>query len=277
MRLICKIRFCFVSMFFLPLIAMGDELSPYSPAFFLSPYQVEWDTNLGYTHSNYTVNSPVLKNSANSVSSNAYQGLSIGLPENFAVGISDLYVHPIIDNPLNAYAPTGGFKNPVFSGSKIWGLGTPTLFKLNASVQPNTGVKAGLTTYNFGATGIYQGNDGWVASLNVYETVNDGGDGGTATAVAMVSKQFGKYLANASVGAARFPSVLMTNAYTAPSYGYSGTIELSCQILDQAWIGASYSIGSTTNTYTQYVYYTSITSNNRLLYNAYGLSLKVLF
>lgn len=277
MPLIFKIRLWFIGALLMPCIAIADEPSPYSPAFFLSPYQIEWDTNVSYTHTNYTINSPILKNSANSVSSNALQGLSLGLPDNFSVGISDLYVHPIIDNPLNVYSPTGGFKNPVISASKLWGLNATTQLKLNASVQPNTGVKAGLTTYNFGATGIYSGADDWAASFGINETINDGSDGGTTTAVALLSKKVGSYLINVSAGAARFPSSLLLTGYVATSYGYSGAIEISRAILDNAWLGVNYSIGSTTNTYTQYLYSQSIPANNRLLYNSVGMSLKVLF
>jgi len=197
------------------------------------------------------------------------------LPENFAIGITELYVYPTITNPLNPNAATLGFKNPVLSGSKIWGLNTPMLFKIFASVQPNTGVKAGVTTYNLGASGIMIGNDGWVYSLGLTETTNDAGNGGTATVVGTVSKTIGSYLINASVGAARFPSILVSSGYIASSYGYSGTVELSRQILDQAWLGINYSIGSTTNTYTQN--FMQIPYNNRTLYNSVGMSLKVLF
>lgn len=277
MRLVLNSRFSLLCGLLLPLVALGAELSPYSPAFFLSPYQVEWDSSISYTHSNYTIVSPILKNSSTSVSSNATQGLSIGLPDNYAVGISDVYVHPIMGNPLNPYVPTGGFKNPVISASKIWDLNTRTQLKLNASVQPNTGVRAGLTTFNFGATGICSGADDWAASFGVYETFNDGSDGGTTTAIALLSKKVGSYLINASTGAARFPSSLLLTGYVATSYGYSGTLEVSRAILDNAWLGVNYSIGSTTNTYTQYLYSYSIPANNRLLYNSVGMSLKVLF
>jgi hypothetical protein len=277
MRFVLNIRLSLFCGLLLPLVAVGAELSPYSPAFFLSPYQVEWDSSISYTHSNYTIVSPILNNSSSSVSSNATQGLSIGLPDNYAVGISDVYVHPIMDNPLNSYVPTGGFKNPVISANKLWDLNSKTQLKLNASVQPNTGVKAGLTTYNFGATGIYSGTDDWVASFSVNETVNDGSDGGTATAIALLSKKVGAYLINASAGASRFPSSLMLTGYAATSYGYAGTLEISRSILDNAWLGINYSIGSTSNTYTQYLYSTSIPANNRLLYNSVGMSLKVLF
>jgi len=258
-----------------PCFAQSGQTSPYSPSFFLSPYQVEWDSSIGSTHTNYTINSPLLKNSANSIANNASQGLSIGLPDNFAIGVTELYVYPVVTNPLNPNAATLGFKNPVLSGNKIWGLDTNSLFKIFGSVQPNTGVKAGLTTYNFGATGIYIGSDAWEASLSVNETVNDGGDGGTATVVATVSKKVSAYILNASVGAARFPSILMSTGYVATSYGYSGTLELSRQILDQAWLGINYSIGSTTNTYTQN--FMLIPFNNRTLYNSVGMSLMVLF
>jgi hypothetical protein len=277
MRLVLNIRFSLLSGLLLPLVALGAELSPYSPAFFLNPYQVEWDSSISYTQSNYTIVSPILNNSSSSVSSNVTQGLSIGLPDNYAVGISDVYVHPIMDNPLNPYVPTGGFKNPVISANKLWDFNSKTQLKLNASVQPNTGVKAGLTTYNFGATGIYSGTDDWVASFGVNETVNDGSDGGTATAIALLSKKLGAYLINASAGASRFPSSLMLTGYAATSYGYAGTLEISRAILDNAWLGINYSIGSTSNTYTQYLYSYSIPANNRLLYNSVGASLKVLF
>ena len=259
----------------MPSLVLAGELSPYSPAFFLSPYQVEWDSSVGTTHTNYTINSPVLKNSANSVTNNATQGLSIGLPENYAIGITELYVYPVVSNPLNPNAATLGFKNPVLSGAKIWGLDTSSLLKISATVQPNTGVKAGLTTYNFGATGIFIGSDDWVASVGINETVNDGGDGGTATVVGTISKKIGAYMLNASAGASRFPSVLMTTGYAATSYGYAGTLELSRQILNQAWLGVNYSIGSVANTYTQN--FMSIPFNNRTLYNSAGVSLKVLF
>jgi hypothetical protein len=277
MRLVLNIRFSLFCGLLLPLVALGAELSPYSPAFFLSPYQVEWDSSISYTHSNYTIVSPILKSSSSSVSSNATQGLSIGLPDNYAVGISDVYVHPIMDNPLNPYVPTGGFKNPVISASKLWDLNAKTQLKFNASVQPNTGVRAGLTTYNFGAIGIYSGANDWAASFGVNETINDGSDGGTTTAIALLSKKVGAYLINASAGAARFPSSLLLTGYVATSYGYSGTLEVSRAILDNAWLGVNYSIGSTTNTYTQYLYSQSIPVNNRLLYNSVGMSLKVLF
>jgi len=275
MALIARIWLISLTAFAVPCIAQSGETSPYSPSFFLSSYQVEWDSSVGTTHTNYTINSPVLKNSANSIANNATQGLSIGLPENFAIGVTELYVYPVVTNPLNPNAATLGFKNPALSGSKIWGLDTSSLFKISGSVQPNTGVKAGLTTYNFGATGIFIGSDDWIASLGVNETVNDGGDGGTATVVATVSKKISAYILNASIGAARFPSILMSTGYVTTSYGYSGTLELSSQILDQAWLGINYSIGSTTNSYTQN--FMLIPFNNRTLYNLAGISLKVLF
>lgn len=275
MALIKRIWLIPFAVFTAPCFSQGSQTSPYSPSFFLSPYQVEWDSSIGSTHTNYTINSPLLKNSANSIANNATQGLSIGLPDNFAIGVSELYVYPVITNPLNPNAATLGFKNPVLSGSKIWGLDTNSLFKISGSVQPNTGVKAGLTTYNFGATGIFIGNNDWITSLGINETVNDGGDGGTATVIATISKKISSYILNASVGAARFPSILMSTGYVATSYGYSGTLELSRQILDQAWLGINYSIGSTTNTYTQN--FMSIPFNNRTLYNSGGVSLKVLF
>jgi len=274
MSLSQKRYFYLLAIAVIPVLAQADELSPYSPAFFLSPYQVEWDSNLGSTHTNYSISSPILKNSANSIATNISEALSIGLPDNFAIGVTELYVDPVVTNPLNPNAPTLGFKNPMLSGSKLWNVDDSFLLKAFGSIQPNTGVKAGLTTFNFGLNGIFVGKDDWVASIGANETVNDGSDGGTATVVGMVSKKIGIYMINASLGAARFPSSLMTTGYLATSYGYSGALELSRQVLDHAWVGLNYSIGSLNSTYTQN--FMSILFNERTLYNTVGVSLKVL-
>jgi hypothetical protein len=253
----------------------ADEPSPYLPSFFLSPYQVEWDSNLDNIRTNYTINSPVLKNSASSINNNYSQKFSIGLPNNYAVGISDLYVQSVVSNPLNINAATPGFKNPVFSAAKLWSIDEFLLLKVLGSVQPNLGVKAGVSTYNLGASAIFIGSDGWESSLGVNETTNDAGYGGAPSLSATVSKQAGAYVINATAAATRFPSILMTNGYAASSYLYSGSLEISRRIADQVWLGANYSVGNNQYTYTQN--FMKIPFNNRTLYNAVGMSLKVLF
>jgi hypothetical protein len=259
----------------LPLLAVAEEVSPYKPSFFLSPYQVEWDSNIDNIRTNYTINSPVLKNSANSINNNYAQKFSIGLPDNYAVGISDLYVQSVISNPLNINAATPGFKNPVFSGAKLWNMNGDVLLKVLGSVQPNLGVKAGVSTYNLGASAIFIGPDGWESSIGINETTNDAGYGGAPSILGTVSKQVGLYVINANAGATRFPSILMTTGYAASSYLYSGGLEVSRQFGDQVWAGINYNIGSNQYTYTQN--FRQIPFNNRTLYNAVGASLKVLF
>ncbi len=254
---------------------VADEVSPYAPSFFLSPYQIEWDTNIDSIRTNYTINSPVLKNSANSINNNYAQKFSIGLPDNFAVGISDLYVQSVISNPLNINAATPGFKNPVFSGAKLWKMNGDVLLKVLGSVQPNLGVKAGVSTYNLGASAIFISSDGWESSIGINETTNDAGYGGAPSVLGTVSKQLGLYVINLNAGVTRFPSILMTTGYAASSYLYSGGFEVSRQFSDQVWAGVNYNIGSNQYTYTQN--FRQIPFNNRTLYNAVGVSLKVLF
>jgi hypothetical protein len=256
-------------------LAAAEEASPYAPSFFLSPFQVEWDTNVDNIRTNYTINSPALKNSANSINNNYAQKFSLGLPDNYAVGISDLYVQSVISNPLNINAATPGFKNPVISGAKLWNIDGEVLLKLAASVQPNLGVRAGVSTYNLGASVIFIGLDGWESSLGINETTNDAGYGGAPSATGVISKQIGQYVVNVTVGVTRFPSILMTTGYAASSYLYSGGLELSHQLASQVWLGANYNIGSNQYTYTQN--FMKIPFNNRTLYNSAGLSLKVLF
>lgn len=251
------------------------EVSPYLPSFFLSPYQIESDTNFDNIRTNYTIDSPVLKNSANSINNNYTQKLSIGLPANYAIGISDLYVQTVITNPLNTNAATQGFKNPVFSAAKLWSIDDSVLLKLLGSVQPNLGVKAGLSTYNLGATVIYVGSEGWQSSLALNETTNDADAGGTPSLVGTISKQFGLNVINVTAGVARFSTVLMSTGYAASSYLYSGGIEFSRQLFSQVWVGANYGIGSNQYTYTQN--FMKIPYNNRTLYNSAGISLKLLF
>jgi hypothetical protein len=259
----------------LPLLAVAEEVSPYKPSFFLSPYQVEWDSNIDNIRTNYTINSPVLKNSANSINNNYAQKFSIGLPDNYAVGISDLYVQSVISNPLNINAATPGFKNPVVSAAKLWSINDQVLIKLLGSVQPNLGVKAGVSTYNLGASAIFIGSDGWESSIGINETTNDAGYGGAPSVLATASKQVGLYVINASAGVTRFPSILMTTGYAASSYLYSGGLDISRQLSNQVWAGVNYNIGSNQYTYTQN--FRSIPFNNRTLYNSVGVSLKVLF
>jgi hypothetical protein len=255
--------------------AVADQVSPYAPSFFLSPYQVEWDSNIDNIRTNYTINSPALKNSANSINNNYVQKFSIGLPDNFAVGISDLYVQSVISNPLNINAATPGFKNPVVSAAKLWSINDQVLIKVLGSVQPNLGVKAGVSTYSLGASAIFIGSDGWESSFGVNETTNDAGYGGAPSVLATVSKQVGLYVINISAGATQFPSILMTTGYAASSYLYSGGLDISRQLSNQVWAGVNYNIGSNQYTYTQN--FRSIPFNNRTLYNAVGVSLKALF
>lgn len=256
-------------------IAIAETPSPYQPSFFLSPYQVEWDSNVDNIRTNYTINSPVLRNSANSINNNYAQKFSIGLPDNFAVGISDLYVQSVIGNPLNINAATPGFKNPVVSGAKLWNVNGDVLLKLLGSVQPNLGVKAGVSTYNLGASAIFIGSDGWESSLGVNEATNDAGYGGAPSMLGTVSKKVGLYVINVNAGVTRFPSILITTGYAASSYLYSGGLELSRQFSNEVWAAINYNIGSNEYTYTQN--FRQISFNNRTLYNAVGVSLKVLF
>ncbi|WP_353431454.1 hypothetical protein [Polynucleobacter sp. MWH-UH23A] len=255
--------------------AVADEVSPYSPSFFLKPYQIESDTNIDNIRTNYTINSPALKNSANSINNNYAQKFSMGLPYNFAVGISELYVQSVISNPLNINAATPGFKNPVISGAKLWSINSGVLLKVLGSVQPNLGVKAGVSTYNLGASAIFISSDGWESSIGVNETTNDAGYGGAPSILGTVSKQVGLYVINFNVGVTRFPSILMTTGYAASSYLYSGGVEISRQFSDRVWAGVNYNIGSNQYTYTQN--FRQLPFNNRTLYNAVGASLKVLF
>ena len=255
--------------------AIAEEVSPYAPSFFLKPYQIESDTNIDNIRTNYTINSPVLKNSANSINNNYAQKFSIGLPDNFAVGISELYVQSVISNPLNINAATPGFKNPVVSGAKLWNVNGDVLLKVLGSVQPNLGVKAGVSTYNLGVSAILIGSDGWESSIGINETTNDAGYGGAPSILGTISKQVGQYVINANAGVTRFPSILMTTGYAASSYLYSGGLEISRQFSDQVWAGVNYNIGSNQYTYTQN--FRQIPFNNRTLYNAVGASLKVLF
>lgn len=255
--------------------ALADEISPYSPSFFLSPYQVEWDANVDNIRTNYTINSPVLKNSANSINNNYFQKLSIGLPDNYAIGISDLYVDAVITNPLNTNSATQGFKNPVFSVVKLWAIDSNVLLKLLGSVQPNLGVRAGVSTYNLGASTIFIGSSGWESSVTANVATNDAGYGGAPSLTGLISKKIGGYVINASAGVTRFPSILMTSGYAASSYLYVGNLELSRQLSNQVWAGVNYGIGSNQYTYTQN--FMKIPYNNRTLYNAVGISLKVLF
>lgn len=275
MTLSLKSRISFITCLIVPTLVFADEPSPYSPSFFLNPYQVEWDSNIDNIRTNYTINSPVLKNSATSINNNFFQKISIGLPNSFAVGISDLYVQTVVTNPLNTNAATQGFKNPVLSGAKLWTINDWMLLKVLGSVQPNLGVRAGVSTYNLGASAIFIGSSDWQGSLTVNETTNDAGYGGAPSVTGLVSKTIGEYVINASVGVTRFPSILMTSGYAASSYLYSGNLELSRPIANQVWLGANYGIGSNQYTYTQN--FMKIPYNNRTLYNAFGVSLKVLF
>ncbi|MDH6154469.1 hypothetical protein [Polynucleobacter sphagniphilus] len=270
-----KIWLCLLAAWTCLSFAQSSETSPYRPSFFLSPYQVEWDSNIDNIRTNYTINSPVLKNSANSINNNYAQKIAIGLPDNYSVGISDLYVQSIVSNPLNINAATPGFKNPVVSAAKIWTINSDVLLKALGSVQPNLGVKAGVSTYNLGISAIFIGPNDWQTSLGINETTNDAGYGGAPTLSGTISKQIGLYVINATAGVTHFPSILMTTGYASSSYLYSGTLELSRQLTDQLWLGASYSIGSNQYTYTQN--FMSIPFNNRTLYNSVGASLKVLF
>lgn len=255
--------------------SLANESSPYQPSFFLSPYQIESDTAFDNIRTNYTINSPVLKNSANSINNNYGEKLSIGLPNNYSLGISELYVQSLVSNPLNLNAATPGFKNPVFSAAKLWNVDDHVLLKLFGSVQPNLGVKAGVSTYNLGASAIYIGPEGWESSISINETTNDAGYGGAPTLSGTISKQSGLYVLNVTVAATRFPSILMSGGYAASSYLYAGSLELSRQLTDRAWLGVSYGIGSNQYTYTQN--FMKIPFNNRTLYNSVGASLKVLF
>jgi hypothetical protein len=270
-----KIWLCLLSTWTCLSFAQSGQTSPYQPSFFLNPYQVEWDSNVDNIRTNYTINSPVLKNSANSINNNYAQKLSIGLPDNYAIGISDLYVQSIVSNPLNINAATPGFKNPVVSVAKLWNINSSVLLKALGSVQPNLGVKAGVSTYNLGISAIFIGPNDWQTSLGINETTNDAGYGGAPTLSGAISKQIGLYVINATAGVTRFPSILMTTGYASSSYLYQGNLELSRQLSDQVWLGASYSIGSNQYTYTQN--FMSIPFNNRTLYNSVGASLKVLF
>lgn len=255
--------------------AQSFAASPYSPAFYLSPYQVQWDSSLTRTQTNYTISSRFLNNSANSISYGGTQGLFIGLPYEFSLGITELYVKPTITNPANPNAATQGFKNPVLTGGKVWVLNDANLIKGLVSVQPNMNVVAGASTYNFGLTGVHTSSEEWVSSLTLNMTTNDVGSGGIATVSASLSKAFSGYFVNASLGSSRFSSTVIQSGYINPSYGYAGTIEVSREVLQNAWLGVSYSLGSVNSTYTQN--FMSLTFNNRTQYNAAGVSLKVLF
>jgi hypothetical protein len=255
--------------------SLAEEVSPYKPSFFLSPYQVEWDSNIDNIRTNYTINSPVLKNSANSINNNYVQKFSIGLPNNFALSISDLYVQSVISNPLNVNAAKPGFKNPVVSAAKLWSINDQVLVKVLGSVQPNLGGKAGFTTYNLGASVIYIGSDGWEASFGVNQATNDAGYGGAPSVLTTVSKQVGLYVINTSAGATRFPSIATTTGYAASSYLFTGGLDISHQLSHQVWAGVNYNIGSNQYIYTQNL--GKIPFNNRTLYNTVGVSLKVLF
>lgn len=274
MRPSSKFLFSFI-LLALPIMAIAQEVSPYAPSFFLKPYQIEWDSNVDNIRTNYTIDSPILKNSANSINNNYFQKLSIGLPDNYAVGISDLYVQTVISNPLNLNAVTPGFKNPVISASKFWGINNNLLIEVLGSVQPNLGVKAGVSTYNLGTSAIFIGSNGWESSLGFNETTNDAGYGGAPSVLGTVSKQIGLYVINVSAGVTKFPSILMTTGYAASSYLYSGGVVVSRQMTNQVWAAFNYNIGSNQYTYTQN--FMNIPFNNRTLYNSVGISLKVLF
>lgn len=269
-----KILFLF-AFFMTQSCAAEFDASPYAPSFFLKPYQIESDTNIDNIRTNYTIVSPVLKNSANSINNNYTQKFSIGLPNNYAVGISDLYVQSVITNPLNTNAANQGFKNPVISATKLWSVDNNLLLKVLGSVQPNLGVRAGVSTYNLGASAIFIGVNGWETSITANETTNDANYGGAPSLNWTISKQLGSYVINTNASVLRFPSILMTTGYAASSYLYSGGFEVSRQFTNHIWAGVNYSIGSNQYTYTQN--FMKIPYNNRTLYNSVGLSLKLLF
>jgi hypothetical protein len=260
----------------LPLICEASEqLSPYSPAFFLNPYQIEWDSSAGYSRTNITVTSPFVQQANVSSNYSIAQGLFLGLPNNYSIGISEAYIKTIEINPNNPAGRQNGWTNPVLTGSKIWNRDSNTQAKLTGTLQPNMNVVPGMTNYSVALTGIYLGQQSWTSTLGLIKSGNDGGGNGVTTVEAVFSKELGEYLCNLTLDAARFNSSVIRTGSTPASYGYLGMLSMSRPVAKEVWVGINYSIASNINTYTQT--YGRIEYNTRYLVNAISANVKVLF
>lgn len=135
----------------------GEALaeSPFELDFILKPYQIESSTQVSYLKSTYDINSIVFKNNNYSEFVNYSQGFSIGLPNNFSVGITEIYADPVHKNPLNPGEGKSELKSPFFSLIKLIELSEDVSLKASGIIQPNlTGTSAAFNTAQFNMLAI---------------------------------------------------------------------------------------------------------------------------
>lgn len=219
----------------------AQEFSPFSPAFILKSGQVESSTSVGANWYNGNLSSPSASSSPKFVNLSGSQSITAGLPHDFQIGVVMGYSDWVSKSPANLNI-TAGFSNPSFYASKIWFGDTDNRLNFSAGITPktdSTGTRGLPSTYNAGLTGVFILNPTLVSSIGASMSVSDKNGAyqvpDSTQLTGSVSKVTGAYLVNLSIAGIRTDSLLLTQGYRNPGYGFSGALQVSRQLSANAW------------------------------------------
>ena len=224
-------------LFLTPKTSMAEN--PFALDFMLSPYQIESSTQASYLNSKYNIDSLFFKNTDESRFINYTQGLSIGLPQEISIGISETYADPLHKNPLNPSEGKSEFKAPLFSVNKLINFSDVLKFKASINLKPNlTKSNDDFNTLQAGILAIAKVQSDLDLSFGYtrtrYELSNTDADIFTLT----VSKRLtDDTLLNLSYEETKWSATKTTLGDFDSSWGHGLTAELSTSIAKNIWIG----------------------------------------
>lgn len=217
----------------------GFAQTPFAPDFILAPYQIESSSQVSYLNTKYSIDSHIFKNKDESRFINFIQGFSIGLPNNFSVGISETYAEPLHKNPLNPSEGKSGFKAPFITLNKLVNYSDGLKFKVSASVNPNLSQTSDhFNTFHGSILAIAKVKNDLDLIFGYrktrYELSNTDADIVTLT----VSKRItDDTLLNLSYEETKWSATKTSLGDFDSSWGHGLTAELSTSIAKDIWIG----------------------------------------
>lgn len=220
---------------------VSEAKNPFSTDFVLDPYQIESSSELAYLNSTYSINSVIFKNTDESRFINYTQGLSIGLPQQFQVGIFETYANPLHKNPLNPGEGKSGLKAPLFSADKLMSYSDNLAFKASLSIKPNlTGSKEILNTYQVGILAISKVKADLDLSLGYSRTRYELAKTDADIFTLVMSKKFDEdTLLNLRYDATKWSATATTLGNFSSSMGHQLSAEISTSVAKDLWVGVN--------------------------------------
>lgn len=237
----------FASTFFYIQPLSAEQLSPYSPAFYLQEGQLESDSAVAYFQSNTKVDTGFFSLSGKSEGLNLYQYFAMGFADAYALSVSTTYVGTLRADTTLPGLDVQAFSSPIFTGSKLWGADQPWRFKLALAVQPMLSpiiAQPGFVNVIAGITGMYVCENQWVASLAASEKTNNNGSFRTTTYGANLAKNWGDFFLNLTVNGIKSPASHLTDGSVKKTHGYISNLTVSRPVTKDVWLGLTYSRNS---------------------------------